>query len=50
MNRLGGFILIILGVVVLLVSGFFVWGRIQAEFTRQAVSYTHLTLPTMYTV
>lgn len=35
MNRLGGFILIILGVVVLLVSGFFVWGRIQAEFTRQ---------------
>lgn len=34
-SRLGGFLLIIIGVVVLLASGFFVWGRIQAELTRQ---------------
>ncbi|MCG8463623.1 MAG: hypothetical protein MI750_02080, partial [Xanthomonadales bacterium] len=35
LNRLGGFLLIALGIVVLIVSGFFVWGRVQANFTRE---------------
>lgn len=35
LNRLGGFLLMALGIVTLIVSGFFVWGRVQANFTRE---------------